>query len=202
MKTKTLKLRNSKVLYLAILFCALWLLPQQSFAHCDSYDGPVVKDALKALEMRSPVLVFKWINQEQEKEITELFNKTLQYKNKDAKVYELLKKHFLETLVRLHRETEGEPFTGLKPAGNIKPIIQKTDAALENQEIDSFLTEFGGDLQKVIREKYNKVAELKLVKDNSVEQGRAFVAAYVDYTHSIEALHEILEHGAHHPAQN
>lgn len=197
---KTSKFRNSKMFYLAALFIALWLFPQQNFAHCDSYDGPVVKDALKALETQNPELIFKWITKEQESEITDLFSKTLRYKSKDAEVYELLKNHFLETLVRLHRETEGEAFTGLKPAGNIKPIIQMTDAALEHQDIETFLKKFGGDLEEVIRDKYNKVVQLKLVKDNSVEQGRAFVAAYVKYTHTIEALHEILEHGAHHSA--
>jgi hypothetical protein len=31
--------------------------------------------------------------------------------------------HFLGTVVRLHREGEGEPYTGIKPAGTIDPAV-------------------------------------------------------------------------------
>ncbi|MCA9733723.1 hypothetical protein KC799_16425, partial [candidate division KSB1 bacterium] len=51
---------------------------------------------------------------------------------------------------------------------------------------------------KVIRDKYQKVAELNKVKENSIEQGRAYVEAYVDYTHTVEAIHDIIEHGGGH----
>ena len=53
-------------------------------------------------------------------------------------------------------------------------------------------------LTKVVQEKYQKVAELSKVKDNSVAEGRAFAAVYVDYTHTIAAIHDIIEHGADH----
>jgi len=36
---------------------------------------------------------------------------------------------------------------------------------------------------------------LNTKKNESVEAGRAFVEAYVDYTHTLEAIHDILEHG-------
>lgn len=53
-------------------------------------------------------------------------------------------------------------------------------------------------MDKVVREKYQKVADLNKVKDNSAKQGRAFVEAYIDYTHTVEAMHDIMEHGAVH----
>jgi hypothetical protein len=68
------------------------------YAHCDSYDGPVIKDALKALETNNVSLVLKWIDQ----------------------------------------------------------------------------------------------------KDETVDKGREYVAAYIDYTHTLEAIHEISENGALH----
>ncbi|MDD3638428.1 MAG: DUF6448 family protein, partial [Bacteroidales bacterium] len=61
-----------------------------------------------------------------------------------------------------------------------------------------FLVKFNGHIDKVVREKYQKVAELNKVKDNSTEQGRAFVKAYIDYTHTVEALHDVIEHGGGH----
>lgn len=164
-------------------------------AHCDSYDGPVIKDATKALETNNVNLVLKWITPEQEKEIIPLFKKIYLLKSGDKELYAIVEKHFFETLVRLHRETEGAPYTGLKPAGTTKQIIQMTDKALNDGNVDNFLVKFNTHIDKVITEKYQKVAELNKVKNNSTEQGRAYVAAYVDYTHTIEAIHDVLEHG-------
>ncbi len=169
-----------------------------AFAHCDSYDGPVIKDATKALETSNVNLVLKWITPEQEKEIIPLFNKTYQLKSGDKEVYAIVEKHFFETLVRLHRETEGAPYTGLKPAGTTKQIIQMTDEAIKAGSVDDFLVKLNAHIDKVIREKYQKVSELNKVKDNSTEQGREFVEAYVDYTHTVEAMHDIIEHGTGH----
>lgn len=192
--------RNNPRTALTIVMVTL-LMSLGSFtasAHCDSYDGPVIKDATKALETNNVDLVLKWITEEQEQEIVPLFNKTYQLKKGDGEIYAIVKKHFFETLVRLHRETEGEPYTGLKPAGTTKQIIQMTDGAIKERNIDDFLLKLNDHMDRVVREKYQKVAELNKVKDNSAEQGRAFVQAYVDYTHTVKAMHDIMEHGAVH----
>ena len=189
-RTKSL----NKVVYLFGLFIILWMLPQNASAHCDSYDGPVIKDALKALDQNNVGLVYKWISEDQEDEITDLFQKTLKYRKKDREVYQLLEKHFLENLVRLHREGEGAPYTGLKPAGTTKPIIVMTDKALKNKDPETLFAKLGDHIEKVLREKYDKTLQLSNVQNESVQQGRAYVAAYVDYTHAVEALHDVLEH--------
>lgn len=193
--TKTEFRKRLKFGVLPVLLIAILLFfSQATFAHCDSYDGPVIKDAVKALKTNNVNLVFKWLKKGQEQEITALFNKTYSIKNGDKEVYEIVEKHFFETLVRLHREMEGAPYTGLKPAGSTKQIIQMTDEAIKVGNVDEFLSKFNKHIEKVVREKYEKVAKLNKVKDNSTEQGREFVAAYVNYTHTIEALHDILEH--------
>lgn len=198
MKKDQVKRSLGKSLILSIVLVLMAFFPHQMEAHCDSYDGPVIQDAYKALKSEDVTPVLKWIEVKYEKEITDLFNKTLQYQTGDKQVYQILEKHFLETLVRLHRQGEGAPFTGLKPAGTTEQIIQMTDAALATENIDAFVKKFNAHTEQFIREKYQKVAALQLVKDTSVEQGRAFVAAYVDYTHAVEALHNILEHGSVH----
>ncbi|HSH53022.1 MAG TPA: DUF6448 family protein, partial [Bacteroidales bacterium] len=182
--------------FLGLLFMLFSAHPVS--AHCDSYDGPVIKDATRALKTNNVNLILKWITDKQEQEIIPLFNKTYSLKDGDKEIYTIVEKHFFETLVRLHRETEGAPYTGLKPARTTKPIILMTDKALEEGNVDNFLVKFNSHINKVIREKYQKVAELDKVKDNSKEQGRAFVEAYVDYTHTVEALHDILEHDGGH----
>ncbi|WP_029035653.1 DUF6448 family protein [Salinimicrobium terrae] len=192
-KTKVVRSSNS-VVYLIGLFMVLWILPQNALAHCDSYDGPVIQDALKALDQDNVTLVYKWISEDQEEEISDLFQKTLKFQKKDKEVYQLLEKHFLETLVRLHREGEGAPYTGLKPAGTTKPIIVMTDEALQDEDPETLFGNLENHIEKVIREKYDKVLQLRQVQNESVQQGRAYVAAYVDYTHTVEALHDVITH--------
>lgn len=203
MKTKVIysgtespkRLQNRKTslkLILSVGLVSLLMLfgTLQVSAHCDSYDGPTIKDAIKALETNNVNLVLKWIKLEQEQEVISLFNKTYSLKNGDKEVYAIVEKHFFETLVRLHRETEGAPYTGLKPAGTTKPIVQLSDKALEHKDIDDLLEKLNNHIGKVIRGKYEKVAELDKVKNESPEKGREYVEAYVDYTHTLEAIHD------------
>lgn len=198
MKSKgiMISLKATTAVILLLMLAVLAYTPAS--AHCDSYDGPVIKDAAKALETNNVNLVLKWITPEQEKEIIPLFNKTYQLKKGDKEVYAIVEKNFLETLVRLHRETEGAPYTGLKPAGTTKQIIQMTDKAIETGNVEDFLVTLNKHIDNVIREKYRKVAELSKVKNNTIAEGREYVKAYVDYTHTVEALHDIMEHSGGH----
>ena len=76
-----------RLILVASLFMILGALPAS--AHCDSYDGPTIKDAIKALETNNVNLVLKWVTLEQEKEIIPLFNKTHQLKSGDKEVYKI-----------------------------------------------------------------------------------------------------------------
>jgi len=204
MKTKIKKQSGLKHLSLItlILISIITISSQKSFAHCDSYDGPVVQDAYKALETNNVNLVLKWISESQETEIVSLFNKTYKLKTGDKEIYEIVEKHFFETLVRLHRETEGAPYTGLKQAGTTKKIIVMSDKAIESGNIDNLLKNFNDHIEMFIREKYNQVLALEKVKNESVEKGRAYVKAYVEYTHLLEGIHDMIEHRAGHGAHN
>ncbi|HUH18615.1 DUF6448 family protein [Albibacterium sp.] len=188
--------RKFGIAFLLGAFMLMFTFP--TYAHCDSYDGPVIQDAYKALKNEDVTFVMKWIEPKHEAEITTLFNKTVNLKNKDAEIYSIVEKHFLETLVRHHRETEGAPYTGLKPAGSTAPIVQMADNSIAEQDVNTLLNNLGNHIQGVITEKYEKVAALSKVKDNSVAEGRAYVMAYVDYTHTLEAIEAVMEHGGHH----
>ena len=177
-----------------ILVFTFMLASVSSFAHCDSYDGPVIKDALTALEQNKVELVLKWIEPQQEKEIIPLFHKTYRLKNQDKEVYAIVEKHFLETLVRLHREMEGASFTGLKPAGSMTPLVEMADNSIAKKNVEDVVKTVTNHLEQVLRERYAEVAKLSKTKDNSVEKGREYVHAYVQYTHTLEALEHIL-HG-------
>lgn len=196
MKTQVRKSdRSIRTKMRSILLVMVFMLTSISgFAHCDSYDGPVIKDALTALDENNVELVLKWIDSHQEQEVIDLFNKTYNLRDGDIEVYTIIEKHFLETLVRLHRETEGAPFTGLKPAGSMTPLVEMADRSIEINSMEEVSKTVTTHLEEVLRERYAKVMELSKTKDNSVEEGRAYVHAYVEYTHTLEALEHIL-HG-------
>ena len=181
--------------FIVALFAMLLMGTQSTFAHCDSYDGPVIKEAMEALASNNANLVLKWVDKADEPEIKALFKKTYELKNGDKEIYTIVEKHFLETLVRLHRATEGVGYDGLKPAGSASPIVVMADNAIETKSVDDLLSKFTAHLDKVVREKFDKVEELAIVKNESVEKGRAYVAAYVDYTHTLEEMHGIIDNG-------
>jgi len=159
------------------------------FAHCDTLDGPVVKTAKAALEKGDVTPVLKWVKKENEAEIRELFNKTLTVRSKGKEAQELADMYFLETLVRLHRAGEGEPYTGLKPAGVVEPAVIEADKALESGSAENLIKLITETASKGIRERFDKVKEAKKRADYSVEAGREFVEAYVQFTHYVERLH-------------
>ncbi len=168
---------------------ALWLLmPAYASAHCDTMEGPVVMTAKAALEKGDVTPVLKWVRTEDEKEIRELFQKTLVVRRQGKEAKELADRYFFETLVRIHRAGEGAPYTGLKrePA---EPIIAATDKALETGSVDNLVKRVTDAVARGINERFKYTLEAKKHADESVEKGRAYVGSYVDLTHYVERLH-------------
>lgn len=193
-KSTSIKAKMSSLL----MVFAFMFIGMSGYAHCDSYDGPVIKDALKALDQNNVELVLKWIEPQQEKEIISMFNKTYQLKSGDKDVYAIVEKHFLENLVRLHRETEGASYTGLKPAGSMTPLVEMADNSIAKNNVEEVVTTVNNHLEQVLRERFSKVAKLSKTKDQSVKQGREYVEAYVQYTHTLEALENLLHASVSH----
>src|SRR5690554_6009679 len=134
-KNSTKKISQRVVLLLSVIFLS-FVSPQIASAHCDSYDGPVIKDAMKAFEQQNVELVLKWVEPKYDKIITEKFNQTLKLTGSNEEVNKIIRTHFLETLVRLHREGEGTSFTGLKPVGSMTPMVEMADNSLDKNDID------------------------------------------------------------------
>jgi len=79
-------------------------------AHCDSVDGRSSSTRSGPREGDvAPVL--KWISVKQEADVREVFARTLAVRKLSADAQEVADTAFFETLVRLHRETEGAPYT-------------------------------------------------------------------------------------------
>jgi len=152
-------------------------------------DGPVVKTAQAALEKGDVSPVLRWVKAEHEAEIREAFGKTLAVRRlgKDAK--DLADRYFFETLVRLHRQGEGAPYTGLKPAGAVEPVVAASDKALETGSVEELSHHIAQLVGEGIRHRFAETVEKKEHAEESVAAGREFVRAYVEFVHYVERLH-------------
>ena len=167
-----------------------WISAGSALAHCDTMDGPVVILAKKALEKGDVTLVLPWVAADKEKEIREAFDLAVAVRGKGAKEKDLSDRYFFETLVRVHREGEGAPFTGLKPAGlDLGPAIPAADKALETGNPKPMLALIEEKIHEGIHKYYVEAMEKKKRAGESVEAGRAYVQAYVPFLHFVERLY-------------
>jgi len=182
---------------LAVLVLAVLFFPAAAQAHCDTLDGPVVMAAKTALEKGDVTPVLKWVKKGQEEEIRSAFKKTMAVRSKSPEAKELADMYFFETLVRIHRASEGAPYTGLS-AGPAEPIIVKADMALEKGSVDHLLKHVTDAVAKGIRQRFQKTLDGKKHAEDSIAAGRGFVEAYVEFTHYVERLHlDAAGHSAH-----
>jgi len=194
-----MKLTNYAVLVLFAFTCfGILITPRFAAAHCDALDGPVIKDARLALEKGDVTPVLKWVQKKDEAQVHKAFNQALAVKTKGGKIKEDGEHRFFETLVKIHRAGEGAPFTGLKPAGTVEPVIAAADTALVSGSDEELVKLVTGAATKGIRERHQRAAELYKHKDESVEAGRNYVEAYVEYTHYVERLQQDAEGHADH----
>lgn len=166
----------------------------QTYAHCDTLDGPVVKAARKALETGNVKLVLIWVQKEDEADIDKAFRKTLTVRKQGPEAKELADMYFFETLVRLHRAGEGAPYTGLKSSGaNLGPVVPAADRAIETGSPNSLLGLLTEAVQKGGLERYKQVMDRKNYDPGNVNAGREYVKSYVEFVHYVEGIHVAAE---------
>ncbi|HPK02375.1 MAG TPA: DUF6448 family protein [Candidatus Sumerlaeota bacterium] len=167
-------------------------------AHCDTLDGPVVGDAREALKQRDVTPVLKWVRAEDEAEIREAFDETLEVRELNETARELADRYFFETLVRVHRAVEGAPYTGLKPAGTeVAAGIRLADEALETGSVDEVVERLQAELEEGVGARLKRSHALRQHAAESVAAGREYVEAYVEAIHYVEGLHGAIEGAAH-----
>lgn len=176
-----------------ILFVVVSLFAaKRAFAHCDTLDGPVALEARTALENGDVTPLLKWVDKADENAIQTAFEKAREIRDEGPAAQELADTYFLETLIRIHRASEGAPFTGLKPAGTIEPVIAAADKAIAANSADILAERIGAAVEKAVKTRFETLKQAEVVKDESVEAGRAYVRAYVDYVHFVEGLHAMI----------
>ena len=172
---------------------ALWVFfPITASAHCDTMDGPVVKAAERALTTGNVTPVLIWVEPTAEAEVRDVFTRTLQVRSLGAAARELADRYFYETVVRLHRAGEGEPFDGIKPSGyDVGPAIPAADRALDSASPDALMRMLSAVVDTGLRRYFDEArAARAAMNDEDVVSGRAYVKAYVEFMHYVERLHD------------
>jgi hypothetical protein len=144
--------------------------------------------------------VLKWVQAGDEAEIRQAFEKTLAVRKLNPEAREFADMYFFETLVRIHRAGEGAPYTGLKAAGTVEPVVARADQALVKGSVDELTKAIAAHTVEGIRERFNRAVETRKHAGESVQAGREYVEAYVDYVHYLEGIAQVV-HGAPHHAE-
>lgn len=187
---------------LIALIIACIVVPTFAFAHCDSLAGPVIVDARQALEKKDVAPVLKWIRQEDEAQIRAAFARTLAVRERGPEAKELADMYFFETLVRVHRAGEGAPYTGLKPGDAIPAMYVEADHALEQGSVDKLAKAIGEHATQGLRDRFAEAVKLRKHAGENAAAGRAYVEAYVNYMHYVEALAGVIHGSAHHEGEH
>ncbi len=171
-------------------------------AHCDSMNGPVVLAAQKALSTGDLAPLLKWVAEDDEAEVAQAFERTMKVRDNSDEVKEMADMYFFETVVRLHRMSEGVGYTGLKAATTVDPGIAAADLALETGSIEALEHLVLNHVREAMHERYADAIEAKAHADHNTAAGRRYVEAYVRYTHLVEEIGNAITHSASHGARS
>ncbi len=190
---------QTKTIFTSMLTLLLVLgLSFNSQAHCDRVNGPVAVAAIQALETGDVSKVLIWVGEQQAEELKTKFKRSLKVHNSGEESRKLAERYFMETTVRLHREAEGMPYTGLKPAQPSSEDIQTAEQALESGNLSPVTDLLAKEIQQKTEELYQHAMKAKDKQHQSVETGRQWVDAYVKYIVYVHSLYQKIQAGPAH----
>jgi hypothetical protein len=141
--------------------------------------------------------VLVWVRPSDEAEVRETFQRALAVRDLNDMAKALADRHFFETVVRLHRSGEGASYTGLKSADTPHPAIAAADRAIAEHSLGALDALLVPALQTGLREHFEHVMRTSNWPRGNVTAGREFVAAYVEFMHYVERLHEAIAGAVH-----
>ncbi len=183
------------------LAAALAALPAAARAHCDTLDGPLAVTARGALESGKVAPVLAWVRAADEPEIRAAFAKARSVRRLGPEARDLADRSFLETVVRVHRQGEGAPYTGLKPAGlDAGPAVTAADRAVRSGSTAELRELLLAAVRSGLGERFAALRARRPPADDAAA-GREWVAAYVRFVHFAEAVHAAAAGDAHGAAE-
>lgn len=170
-----------------IIFLSLpFLFFTNAIAHCDTRNGPVVKAAREAIRTNNVKLVLIWVRQKDERVIEEIFRKTMEVRILSPIAQGLADEYFFETLVRIHREGEGEPYTGLKDSAEVSNVIAAVDNSIRSGTSGEIYGVLSSALRKELDIYFSKAISSRDYDPFNVSAGRKHIENYVELLHFVE----------------
>ena len=175
------------------LVLSLVFVASPLFAHCDWLKGPVVLDAQAAIAAGEVGGVLKWVAEKDEKEIRDAFARTMKVRGQSTESRELADRWFFETLVRLHRQSEGEPYTGLRgDEYTPDPAIVLADQAYDSGSLEAVEKRLSEAVLHGVRERFRHARHAR------EHGGRESVHAYTEFVHYVLGLDQAAKGAAQH----
>lgn len=190
--------RLKRVSWAILILLPLLFWNQNAMAHCDRENGPVAMAAKEALKTGNIEEILIWVGEDQEQELREKFQQSLEVFKKGGNSTELAEMYFMETAVRLHRAAEGMPFTGLKAASPNPPHIEAAEKALETGNFAPVADLLCRELQQESSKWFQKARASGETKEESTVAGREWVNNYVKYITFINKLYQTIQAGPPH----
>lgn len=183
-----------KLWLLVFLVVIALFLPKTAGAHCITMDGPVAQDAGRSIPRGDVTPVLKWVRKEDEEEIRSAFEEAQKARNSGPEARKVSDRFFLETLIRVHRAGEGAPYTGLLPAGTpLDTGIGEADQSLQEGSVEPLLSLLLQHVRQGVKARFQQALDKRKHAEESVDKGREYVRAYVEYVHSVERLFKASE---------
>ena len=171
--------------------CLTLLIASPALAHCDWIKGPVVLDAQAALDKGDVAPVLKWIPPNREKEVRDAFAQTLAVRKESPAAKELADRWFFETVVRVHRQSEGAAYHGLR-GDEYTPEegIMIAEAALESGSLAEVEKMLDAEIAAGLRERFQHARHTKEHAAHNANAGRQWVHEYAEFIHYVLRLHQ------------
>ncbi len=167
--------------------------------HCDTLDGPVVKACRMSLDTENVNLILPWVPRKAETELKKAFRRTLRARAKGKDAAEVADLWFFETAVRLHREGEHAPYTGLKPAGlDWGPVVPRADKAIEQGDPTEAIHFLVHTVEEELHERFARAMDKKKFDVNDVAAAREYVQATLGFVLFSHGLYTFVTGGGGH----
>jgi hypothetical protein len=164
--------------------------------HYETMDGPVVTAAEVALEMENINYVLSYISSEDEDELKEAFDRTIDVRELSASAAEIADYWFFETVVRLHLSWRNIPYYGIKPAGfKPRPALKLAEESIQKENSDDLIQFMISFFKEDIEVRFEEVLSKKDYEINDIESGRDYVSSMTDFVQYLDNLYEFMEKG-------
>jgi hypothetical protein len=183
----------SRLLLTTTVVLTIVVAPAFAAAHCDAVSGPVATSAMRALETGNVNLALPYVPATAEPQVKAAYEQAVIVRTKGPEARALADRYFMETVVRLHREGEHAPFTGLKPAGtDFGPAIPAAEQALETGTLDAVLALLDEELVHALKARFHHVMHEPAAApktDADVPAARKRVTAELEFVTFVETLY-------------